>query len=260
MLREVVIDVETSGPNSRKHNIVEVACVELMDKLPTGKTFHAYCHPIGCIEYHAFRTHGLSEEFLKDKPFFPEIADDLLAFIGNAPLVAHGLSVDFHFLNSELQRAGRPVIIKQRWTDTVQAAKRLFPNQPIKLSDLCSRFGIDDSQRAVHGAMLDAELLAEVYACLVSYNPTDPAALRVRLAELKAEKNSQLPPPSLDFREFGIELHDACRICGGMQVTLGSSDVANYRAGLVCTNCRTGRGSITHHDRRFIRGLVGEDV
>ena len=167
-MREIVLDTETTGLDPLDgHRLVEVGCVELVNRIPSGHTFHAYFNPERGMPAEAFAVHGLSEEFLKDKPFFVETADDLIAFLGDAPLVIHNAAFDLGFLNAELERAGRPLIARERLVDTLLIARRKHPGGSNRLDDLCVRYAIDNSRRTKHGALLDAELLAEVYVELI---------------------------------------------------------------------------------------------
>src|SRR6478736_5957839 len=167
-MREIVLDTETTGLDPLDgHRLVEVGCVELVNRIPSGHTFHAYFNPERGMPAEAFGVHGLSEQFLKDKPFFVETADDLIAFLGDAPLVIHNAAFDLGFLNAELERAGRPLIARERLVDTLLIARRKHPGGSNRLDDLCVRYAIDNSRRTKHGALLDAELLAEVYVELI---------------------------------------------------------------------------------------------
>ena len=167
-MREIVLDTETTGLDPLDgHRLVEVGCVELVNRIPSGHTFHAYFNPERGMPAEAFAVHGLSEQFLKDQPFFVETADDLIAFLGDAPLVIHNAAFDLGFLNAELERAGRPLIARERLVDTLLIARRKHPGGSNRLDDLCVRYAIDNSRRTKHGALLDAELLAEVYVELI---------------------------------------------------------------------------------------------
>jgi DNA polymerase III subunit epsilon len=167
-MREIVLDTETTGLDPLDgHRLVEVGCIELVNGIPSGQTFHSYFNPERNMPGEAFAVHGLSEEFLKDKVFFAEIADELLAFLGDAPLVIHNAAFDLGFLNAELERARRPLIVRERLVDTLLIARRKHPGGSNRLDDLCARYGIDNSRRTKHGALLDAELLAEVYVELI---------------------------------------------------------------------------------------------
>ncbi|GIU66644.1 DNA polymerase III subunit epsilon [Candidatus Phycosocius spiralis] len=165
-MREIVFDTETTGTDpERGDRIVEIGCVELIDLVPTGLTFHRYVNPERDIPAEVVRVHGLTAELLADKPVFgaPEVVDELLDFIGDAPLVAHNAEFDRRFLNGELARLGRPTIAKERCVDTLLIARKKYPGAPASLDALCRRLNIDLSSRDKHGALLDAQLLAAVY-------------------------------------------------------------------------------------------------
>lgn len=167
-MREIIFDTETTGfEPSEGHRMVEIACIELINQIPTGRKKQFYLNPERDIPEAAFRIHGLSEEFLRDKPKFAEVADELLEFIGDAPLVAHNAEFDMRFLNAELGMLKRTMISLDRAIDTVRLARQRFPGAPASLDALCRRFAIDNTQRTLHGALLDAQLLAEVYLYLL---------------------------------------------------------------------------------------------
>ena len=167
-MREIVLDTETTGLDPYQgHRVVEIGCIELLNRIPSGQTFHRYFNPERDMPTEAFAVHGLSAEFLKDKPFFAETIDDLMAFIADAPLVAHNATFDFGFINAELERAGHAVLARERMVDTLMLARRKHPGSSNRLDDLCARYGIDNTRRVKHGALLDAEILAEVYLELV---------------------------------------------------------------------------------------------
>jgi DNA polymerase-3 subunit epsilon len=167
-MREIVLDTETTGLDPYQgHRLVEIGCIELVNRIPSGQVFHRYVNPERDMPAEAFAVHGLSVEFLKDKPFFTEIADELIEFIGEAPLVAHNASFDLGFLNAELERCGRELLARERLVDTLMLARRKHPGGSNRLDDLCARYGIDNSRRTKHGALLDAEILAEVYVELI---------------------------------------------------------------------------------------------
>ena len=164
MLREIVLDTETTGLDPYQgHRLIEIGCVELFNRFPTGQSYHAYVNPERDVPAEAFAIHGIATEHLKDKPLFAEIAEELLAFIGEAPLVAHNAMFDLGFLNAELERAGKGLVPRERLVDTLLLARRRHPGASNRLDDLCTRYGIDNSRRTKHGALLDAELLAEIY-------------------------------------------------------------------------------------------------
>lgn len=163
-MREITFDTETTGLDPKSgHKIVEIGCVELINHLSTGNVFHKYINPERDMPVEAFRVHGLSEEFLSDKPLFADIADEFLTFVGDAQLVIHNAAFDMGFINAELAAIGRDVIPMDRAIDTVRMARRIFPGAQASLNALCMRFGIDLSARDLHGALLDAQLLAAVY-------------------------------------------------------------------------------------------------
>jgi DNA polymerase-3 subunit epsilon len=167
-MREIILDTETTGLDPlRGDRLVEIGCVEIFNRMPTGQTFHRYFNPERDMPAEAFAVHGLSSEFLSAKPFFAEEVDDFLAFIGDAPLVIHNASFDISFINAELDRIKRPPISRERLVDTLLLARRKHPGVSNRLDDLCSRYAIDNSRRTKHGALLDAELLAEVYIDLI---------------------------------------------------------------------------------------------
>lgn len=167
-MREIVLDTETTGLDPLNGDrLVEIGCIELVNRIPSGQTFHAYLNPERAMPAEAFAIHGLNDEFLKDKPLFVTVADDLVGFLGDAPLVIHNAGFDIGFLNAELERAGRPPIGRERLIDTLLIARRKHAGASNRLDDLCARYAIDHSRRTKHGALLDAELLAEVYVELI---------------------------------------------------------------------------------------------
>ncbi len=167
-MREIVLDTETTGLDpSQGHRIVEVGCVELINRIPTGNSFHRYFNPERDMPIEAFNVHGLSREFLSDKPLFAECCEELIEFLGDAKLVIHNAGFDCNFLNAEFERLKKPRIAHERLIDTLALARRRHPGGGNKLDDLCVRYGIDNSKRTKHGALLDAELLAEVYGELI---------------------------------------------------------------------------------------------
>lgn len=163
-MREIVLDTETTGldPNAG-HRVIEIGCIELMNHIPTGVTFHRYINPERAMPDEAFAVHGLSEAFLAQHPVFAAVAAEFLEFVGDAKLVIHNAAFDIKFLNAELERLEHPPIPLARAVDTVQMARQRFPGAQASLDALCRRFEIDNSRRDKHGALLDAELLAQVY-------------------------------------------------------------------------------------------------
>ena len=167
-MREIILDTETTGldPNTGDR-LVEIAGVEVLNYIPTGEHFHVYLDPERDVPEEAFRIHGLSSEFLRGKPLFRDVAADMLAFLGDSRLVIHNAEFDMRFLNAELKRIGMPVLPADRAFDTLAYARRKHPGSPNSLDALCTRYKIDNSRRTRHGALLDAEILAEVYAELL---------------------------------------------------------------------------------------------
>lgn len=167
-MREIVLDTETTGLDPASGDrIVEIGCLELGNHIPTGRRFHCYVNPERAMPSGAEEVHGLTDAFLADKPVFAAVVDDLLGFLGDAKLVIHNASFDLGFLNAELARLDRPPLDGDRAVDTVGLARRRYPGAPASLDALCRRFGIDVDHRTKHGALVDAELLAEVYLELV---------------------------------------------------------------------------------------------
>lgn len=166
-MREIVLDTETTGLDpAAGHRLVEIACIELMNGVPSGEIFHRYINPERDIPEEAYAVHKLSRDFLSTKPVFADIVEAFLAFLGDSPLIAHNAEFDCNFVNAELARCGRPKV-SCRIIDTVALARQKFPGAPASLDALCKRLNIDNSARTVHGARLDAELLAAVYVELL---------------------------------------------------------------------------------------------
>jgi DNA polymerase-3 subunit epsilon len=163
-MREIVFDTETTGLSfSGGDRLVEIGCVELINRVETGRTFHCYFNPERLMAAEAQAVHGLSDAFLSDKPLFADKVEELLDFLEDAPLVAHNAGFDFGFLNGELGRCGRVTIAMERMVDTLTIARSRHPGAKHTLDALCTRYGIDRSHRVLHGALLDAQLLAQVY-------------------------------------------------------------------------------------------------
>lgn len=163
-MREIVFDTETTGLSfSAGHRLVEIGCVELINRVPTGRNFHKYVNPQRDMPPEAFAVHGLSEQFLADKPLFPTICDELIEFMGDSPMIAHNAMFDLGFLNGEFAAAGYPQLGVDRIVDTLQLARAKHPGAKHTLDALCVRYGIDLSARELHGALLDAQLLAQVF-------------------------------------------------------------------------------------------------
>jgi DNA polymerase-3 subunit epsilon len=173
MLREIVLDTETTGTDPAGDRIVEIGCLELLNYIPTGRTYHVYINPQRAMSQGAYAVHGLSDSFLADKPVFPAIAPDFMEFVRDARLVIHNAAFDVGFLNAELGRCGHPTFHPDRAACTLTLARRKHPGAPASLDALCSRYGIDNSRRTKHGALLDAEILAEVYIELMGGRQAD---------------------------------------------------------------------------------------
>ncbi|MDJ1158721.1 DNA polymerase III subunit epsilon [Chelatococcus sp. SYSU_G07232] len=202
MLREIVLDTETTGVDAaRGDRIIEIGGVELLNHIPTGRTFHVYINPERPVSRGAFEVHGLSDEFLADKPVFAAIADDFIAFARDARLVIHNAAFDVGFLDMELKRLGHSPIQPELVVDTLALARRKHPGALNSLDALCARYGIDNSRRTKHGALLDAEILAEVYIELIGGKQADlglvgPASARVlTVAVAKGQRAAQRPLP-----------------------------------------------------------------
>jgi DNA polymerase III subunit epsilon len=173
-MREIILDTETTGTDpGAGDRIVEIGCVELVNQFPTGRTFHVYVNPQRSISQGAFNVHGLSEAFLADKPVFAAVAEPFLEFVGDGRLVIHNAAFDIAFLNAEFSRTGHPALDMMRVVDTLTLARRKHPGAPASLDALCARYGIDNSRRTKHGALLDAELLSEVYIELIGGKQAD---------------------------------------------------------------------------------------
>lgn len=167
-MREIVLDTETTGLDpSQGHRVVEIGAVELFNHMPTGRTYHEYLNPQRDMPVEAFDVHGLSAEFLSDKPLFHQVGQQFREFCGDSRLVIHNASFDMKFLNAELDRARLPKLPLTQALDTLAISRKKFPGSPSSLDALCRRFGIDNSAREKHGALLDSEILAEVYLELI---------------------------------------------------------------------------------------------
>lgn len=167
-MREIIFDTETTGFDPKNgHRLVEIGCIEMFNRVPTGAVFHVYCNPERDMPAEAEAVHGLSLAFLSDKPKFADHAADLIEFIADSPMIAHNAAFDFGFLNAELAAIGMEAISLDRMVDTIAIAKRKHPGAKLSLDALCSRYGIDRSHRTKHGALLDAELLAQLYVELL---------------------------------------------------------------------------------------------
>jgi DNA polymerase-3 subunit epsilon len=211
-MREIVFDTETTGLNpAGGDRVVEIGCVEIFNRVETGRHFHAYFNPERDMPFEAQEVHGLTNLFLSDKPRFAEKVEELLEFLEDSPLVAHNASFDFGFLNFELEKCGRPVVSLTRMRDTLALARTKHPGAKHSLDALCMRFGIDRSQRIKHGALLDAQLLAQVYVELTGGRQiglglvadtdklsVDAAAGSVRIRELRPARPHRPLPEELE--------------------------------------------------------------
>jgi DNA polymerase III subunit epsilon len=220
-VREIVLDTETTGLDPfQGHRLVEIGCIELINRIPTGQSFHRYLNPEREVPAEAVAIHGLSGEFLKDKPFFGEIVEDLITFIGDAPLIAHNALFDLAFLNAELERVGKILVQRERLVDTLLLARRKYPGAPNRLDDLCLRFGINNSHRTKHGALLDAELLAEVYLELIGARQAQLVLVEM---DTRATSVGPLPLPARTAA-LAVRLSDEeCRAHLAFVATLGEN-------------------------------------
>ena len=198
MVREIVFDTETTGFNVNEGDrLVEIGAVELVNHIRTGVTYHQYINPEREVPDDAFKIHGLNYEFLKGYPTFREVADEWLDFVGDAVLVAHNASFDIGFLNGQLKELNKPVFMWDRVVDTLEIARSLFPGSRVNLDALCRRYGIDNSERTLHGALLDADLLAKVYLELLGGQ--EPSMLK---EEKKASNATVFADSSNQQRQF----------------------------------------------------------
>lgn len=204
-MREIVFDTETTGLDpDNGDKIVEIGMIEIIDLLPTGKTFHRYVNPMRNMPQEAFKVHGLSENFLRDFPIFgdSEICDEMMDFIQDSQMVAHNAEFDRKFLNAELKNVGLPLIEKARCIDTMVLAKKKFPGAPASLDALCKRFAIDLKDRDKHGAIIDSKLLAAVYLELMGGRERAFGFLEVATSEKRAQNSQiiQIDRPKLGAR------------------------------------------------------------
>ena len=201
-MREIVFDTETTGLDCLNGDrLIEIGCVELLNHIPTGRTFHAYINPRRAISAEAVLVHGLTEEFLRAHPCFEEVVESFADFIGDSMLVAHNAAFDRGFINMELGLCKRPVLEDHRFVDTLMLARRRHPNGPNSLDALCARYGIDNSARALHGALLDAQILAEVYLELLggrqaSFTLASAGRMLVEVAEARSVASRPHPLPA----------------------------------------------------------------
>ena len=204
-MREIILDTETTGLDPTKgHRIVEIGCVEIWNKLPTGKTFHKYINPERDIPKEAQNVHGLSREFLSDKPKFREISNDFLAFVSNSTIVAHNANFDIKFIMAELEIIGKDNIELNEVIDTVKIARAKFPGSSVSLDALCKRFKIDLSDRSKHGALLDASLLSSVYLELCGGRQGALDVSNSKEGEVKYTEDKKSKPLQLTSRNFSL--------------------------------------------------------
>ena len=222
MMREIVLDTETTGLDPETGDrIVEIGAVELHGHVPTGRTFHQYINPERAVPQEAVNVHGLTDDFLRDKPVFRLVAKDFLDFIGDARLVIHNAAFDMKFLNAELRWLGLPQIPWERAVDTLDIARRKFPGSPASLDALCRRYSIDNSARTLHGALLDSEILADVYLELIGGRQPDLVLAPVGQKEVGSGKievwRPQPRPRALPARLTEAEraAHDALVVTMG---------------------------------------------
>lgn len=202
-MREIVFDTETTGLDAAGGDrLIEIGCVELVNHIPSGRTFHTYINPQCPVHSDALAIHGLSNEFLADKPLFKEIANDFMAFLRDSPLIAHNASFDKGFINMELALSGFAELPDDRFIDTLQIARRRHPGSPNSLDALCARYNIDNSNRTLHGALLDSEILADVYIELIGGRQTTFALSSAAATDLKqsGEKPAGVRPEALPQR------------------------------------------------------------
>ena len=193
-MREIVLDTETTGFDpTTGDRIVEIGCVELFNHMVTGKTYHQYINPMRDMPEDAFKVHGISSDFLRDKPVFAKVGQTFLDFVGDAKLVIHNASFDMKFLNAELGWMGLPLLPMDQAIDTLLIARKRFPGSPASLDALCRRFSIDTSARTLHGALLDSEILAEVYLELIGGRQPDFALSTNTAATGTSDSNSWRP-------------------------------------------------------------------
>ena len=195
-MREIILDTETTGLDpSQGDRIVEIGCLELVNRLPSGETFHVYINPERAMSPEAEAVHGISDAFLADKPKFVDIVEGFLEFVGTDPLVIHNAAFDMKFLNAELEHVDRPPLEANPVIDTLAMARKRFPGAPASLDALCRRFGVDNSGRVHHGALLDSELLADVYLELSGGRQPGLVFQADATRVLQAREQSRMPAP-----------------------------------------------------------------
>lgn len=216
-MREIVFDTETTGLDNQADRIIEIGCIELDNQFPTGRSLHLYINPDGRkVHPDALAVHGITDEFLADKPVFADVAEEIAAFFDGARYVAHNASFDIGFLNTEYQRVGLLPVVPERIVDTLALARRRHPMGPNSLDALCRRYGIDNSHRTKHGALLDAELLTDVYIemlggrqAALGLSATDSVAVERRTDEVVVEIGQRPAPLPPRLTPEEIEAHAA---------------------------------------------------
>lgn len=212
-MREIVFDTETTGLDPLQgHRVVEIGCVELLNHVPTGRSWQSYLDPEREMPVEAAMVHGLTDEFLARQPLFSEVADAFLQFIGDAPLIAHNAGFDLGFVNAELARHGFAPLAMDRVVDTLPIARKMFPGAPASLDALCKRFGVDATGRQLHGALLDARLLADVYLELRGGRQPDLAiavAATSETDEVETREREFLAPRAHAPSEEELHAHEA---------------------------------------------------
>lgn len=232
-MREIILDTETTGLNPLAgHRVVEIGCVEVLHYMPTGRTYHCYLNPERDMPAEAAAVHGLTEEFLADKPLFTQVVEPFLEFIGDARLIIHNAGFDMGFLNAEFVRAGFPALPATRALDTVEMARRKFPGMRNSLDALCERFSIDKSARQFHGALLDAQLLAEVYLELRGGRQPGLVMDAADKAEAVAEHSLTMAMPELvrEFRAPRFHAPDAAEL-EAHETAIGTIKKAAWKQG-----------------------------
>lgn len=234
-MREIVLDTETTGFDADKDDrIVEIGALELFNHLPTGRTYHVYINPERPMPKEAFEVHGLGDDFLRDQPKFADIAQGFVDFIADeAKLVIHNAGFDMKFLNAELRRAGFPTLPWSRALDTLAIARGKFPGSPVSLDALCRRFGVDNSGRELHGALLDSELLAEVYLELIGGRQPDLVLAQAGKDDDEPGIDGQMRPRAQRPKPLSPRLTEAeAQAHADFVAKLGAESVwARYQAG-----------------------------
>ena len=231
-MREIVFDTETTGLSFNSGDrLVEIGCIEMVNRVETGRTFHCYLNPDRPMPVEAFRIHGLSDAFLSDKPRFHEKVEDLLEFIGESKLIAHNATFDFGFLNGELGKMGRAIISLERMVDTVAMARQRHPGAKHSLDALCTRYGIDRSHRVLHGALLDAQLLAQVYIELtggrqIGLTLVSEESETIEIAVVEADPRAAQPRPMRMFEPSAAEIERHAAFVAKLKNPLWGADAS----------------------------------